>query len=31
MFAKEEQRYGRNKSTAISHNFIESGEYSTIY
>ena len=27
MFAKEEQRYGRNKSTAISHSFINSGEY----
>ena len=27
MFAKEEQRYGRNKSTAISHSFINSGDY----
>ena len=27
MIAKEEQRYGRNKTTVISHGFIESGEY----
>ena len=27
MFAKEEQRYGRNKATTISHSFINSGEY----
>lgn len=27
MFTKEEQRYGRNKSTVISHGFINSGEY----
>lgn len=27
MFAKEEQRYGRNKTTTISHSFINGGEY----
>lgn len=27
MLAKEEQRYGRNKTTAISHGFVDSGEY----
>ena len=27
MFSKEEQRYGRNKSTSISHSYIDSGEY----
>lgn len=27
MFAKEEQRYGRNKDTAIDHSYIASGEY----
>ena len=27
MFMKEEQRYGRNKITSISHRFIDSGHY----
>lgn len=27
MILKEEQRYGRNKSTAIDHSYIDSGEY----
>lgn len=26
-YSKEEQRYGRNKDTAINHAYISSGEY----